>query len=89
MTFAEAILIASFVILFTVALVLVRALAGPTVHDRILAVNLMGTKTVVFLALVGAVGGRTGYLDIALLYALLNYIGTIAILKLIQYRRLS
>ena len=87
--FVWPIIVAAFVILFGTGLVLIRAFAGPTVFDRILAVNLIGTKTVMFLALLGMIGGRAGYLDIALLYALLNYIGTIAILKLIQYRRLS
>ena len=85
----QILVIASFVILFSTGLVLIRAFAGPTVFDRILAVNLIGTKTVIFLTLLGTIAGRSGYLDIALLYALLNYIGTIAILKLIQYRRLS
>lgn len=73
----------------SILLLLFRALMGPTVFDRILAVNAMGTKTVVFVALLGWISGRADFLDIALLYALLNFIGTIAILKYIESRRLE
>lgn len=76
-------------LLSAIALVLVRALRGPTLYDRILAVNTMGTKTVVLLAVLGFVDGRADFLDIALLYALLNFIGTLAILRFIEYRRLG
>lgn len=75
--------------LAAILLILIRALLGPTTHDRILAVNIMGTKTVIFLALLGSIGGRTGYLDIALLYALINYVSTIAILKFVRFGRLG
>ena len=54
-----------------------------------MSVNLFGTKTVIFLALLGAFTGRTGFLDIALLYALINYIGTVVILKFVSVRRLD
>lgn len=72
-------------ILVTMALALVRALRGPTVYDRILAVNLFGTKIVLLIAVLGFLGGRPDFLDIALVYALINFVGTIAVLKLVRY----
>lgn len=69
----------------TMLLVLVRVLAGPTVYDRILAINLFGTKTVLLIALLGFFAGRPEFLDLALTYALINFIGTVAVLKFMQY----
>lgn len=66
-------------------LALVRAYAGPTLYDRILAVNTFGTKTVLMIAVLGFLMGRPDFLDIALLYALINFIGTIAVLKFFRY----
>lgn len=68
-------------VLVIMAMVLARALLGPTVYDRILAVNLFGTLTVVLIALLGFLIERPEFLDIALLYALINFIGTIAVTK--------
>ena len=82
-------LVAGVIMLFAVLLVLVRAFVGPTVYDRILAMNTMGTKTVIFVALLGFITKRPEFLDIALLYALLNFLGTIAILKYVKHRRLG
>ncbi|MDG1456054.1 MAG: monovalent cation/H+ antiporter complex subunit F [Planctomycetota bacterium] len=70
-------------------LALLRAVKGPTTFDRVLAVNVFGTKTVVLLALLGYIGDRTGFLDIAVLYALVNFLGTIALLKFVETRRLG
>ena len=72
----------------SVALILMlsRALMGPTLYDRVLAVNSFGTKTVMMLALLGYVMGRPHFLDIAILYALINFVATIAILKFFRYR---
>ena len=67
------------------ALALARALLGPTLYDRILSVNTFGTKTVLILAVVGFLFGRPEFLDIALAYALINFIGTIAVLKFLKY----
>ena len=72
-------------ILVALALALVRAIAGPTVYDRILAVNSFGTLTVLALSVVGFLMGRPDFLDIALVYALINFIGTIAVLKFLRY----
>lgn len=73
----------------TMALILVRAFLGPTVYDRILAVNAFGTVTVLIIGLIGFLTERPEFLDIALLYALINFVGTIAILKFFRYRALG
>ena len=80
---------ACLLILLGAALVLVRTLKGPTLFDRILGVNMIGTKAVMVLCLLGFLQGRSGFLDIALLYALINFIGTIAVLKFVEFRRLG
>tara|TARA_A100001015_G_C14803684_1_gene637974 strand:+ start:501 stop:782 length:282 start_codon:yes stop_codon:yes gene_type:complete len=68
-------------ILIVMILMLIRALLGPTFSDRILAMNSVGTTTVLFVALLGFMTDRPEFLDIGLLYALINFVGTIAILK--------
>jgi len=65
---------------------LYRAIRGPTMQDRVLAVNVLGTNTVVILALLGAAFGEWTFLDIALIYALLNFLMAIAISKFIVER---
>ena len=70
-------------ILVTMGLALARALLGPTIYDRVLAVNMFGTKTVLLIAVLGFLTGRPDFLDISLVYALINFIGTIAVLKLL------
>jgi multicomponent Na+:H+ antiporter subunit F len=72
---------AALVIILAAFLALYRAVKGPRIYDRVLAVNVIGTKTVVLLALLGYVYERPHFLDIALVYALINFIATIAILK--------
>lgn len=76
-------IVVTLAILITMGLALARAIAGPTVYDRIAAVNLFGTKTVLLIAILAFVTGRTDLLDIALVYALINFIGVIAVLKLV------
>jgi len=77
--------VAMIAILVTLVLALLRAILGPTTYDRILAVNMAGTKTVLLIAVLGFLTGRPDFLDLALIYILLNFIGTIAVLKFIQY----
>jgi len=72
-------------LLITMALTLVRALLGPTLFDRLLAVNSFGTKTVLLIAVYGFMTGRPDFLDIGLVYALINFVGTIAVLKFFEY----
>ncbi len=66
------------------ALALARAFAGPTVYDRILAVNHIGTQTVLLIAVFGFITERPDFLDISLLYALINFIATIAVLRYVK-----
>ena len=73
-------------ILIAMLIVLLRLFAGPTLYDRVLALNSFGTKTVVFLGVLNFIWGRPDFLDIALLYALINFVGTIAVLKFFRYR---
>jgi multicomponent Na+:H+ antiporter subunit F len=70
--------------LVTMALALVRALLGPSIYDRILAANMFGTKTVLLLSIVAFLAGRPDFLDLALVYALINFIGVIAVLEFIR-----
>ncbi len=72
-------------ILITMVLALIRAFAGPTVYDRILAANMFGTKMILLIAVLGFLTGRPDFLDLALIYVLLNFIGTFAVLKFVQY----
>ncbi len=76
---------ATLALLVTMALALARALLGPTVYDRVLAVNSFGTKTVLLIAVFGFLTGRPEFLDISLIYALINFIGTIAVLKFLKF----
>lgn len=80
MTFA----IAAGGILIAMCLAMARALLGPTVFDRILAVNMFGTKTVLLISVYGFLTGRPDFLDLALTYALINFIGVIAVLKYVE-----
>jgi multicomponent Na+:H+ antiporter subunit F len=80
---------AALAILAVMALVLVRAILGPTVSDRILAVNMFGTKTVLLIALLAFISGRLDVLDIALAYALINFISVIAVLRFFEYGDLA
>ena len=76
--------VAAFAILLTMGLALARALIGPTIYDRILAINMFGTKTVLVIAVFAFISGRTDILDIALIYALISFIGVVAVLKLVE-----
>jgi multicomponent Na+:H+ antiporter subunit F len=76
--------IAALAILVTISLALARAFLGPTVYDRILAINMVGTKTVLLIAVFAVLSKRTDMLDIALTYALINFIGVVAVLKLVE-----
>tara|TARA_B100000315_G_C14421945_1_gene515986 strand:+ start:115 stop:402 length:288 start_codon:yes stop_codon:yes gene_type:complete len=76
-------------LLVTMAIALFRALYGPTVFDRILAVNSFGTLTVLLIAVYGFLTERPEFLDIALVYALINFIATIAVCKYVTYSNLG
>jgi multicomponent Na+:H+ antiporter subunit F len=71
-------------ILVTMGMAVARAVAGPTTFDRILAANAFGTKTVLLIAVIGYMTGRPDFLDLSLVYALINFIGVIAMLKFVK-----
>lgn len=71
-------------LIVSMLMILVRAIAGPSVYDRILSVNMFGTKTVLIIAVGGYVLGWTSFADVALLYAMVNFIGTIAVLRFFE-----
>lgn len=72
-------------VLVCMILAMARAVLGPTVYDRIMAVNSFGTLTVLLIAVLGFMSGRPDFLDIALVYAFISFIGTLAVLKFIRY----
>ena len=76
---------AALAVLIAMLLALFRAFAGPTLYDRILAVNVFGTKTVLLIAIVGFMMGRPDFLDIVMVYALMNFISVIGILRFFEY----
>jgi multicomponent Na+:H+ antiporter subunit F len=78
--------VVTFALIITMALALARAIIGPSVYDRVLAVNMLGTKTVLLLAVVAFMMGRPDFLDLALAYALINFIGVLAVLEFFRNR---
>lgn len=76
-------------VLATMLLALVRAFRGPTVYDRVLAANMFGTKTVLLIAVAGFLTGRPEWLDLAILYALMNFTGMIALLRFSKFANLA
>ena len=81
--------VAAIAIFIAMLFVLVRLYRGPTLYYRVLAVNSFGTHTVLFIGVLGFLTGRPDFLDIALLYALINFVGTVAILKFFRYRAIG
>ncbi len=71
-------IIAIFVVM---VMAIIRTVMGPSLYDRILAVNMFGTKTVLMIALLGFSMGRPEFLDIAMVYALINFISVIGVLR--------
>jgi multicomponent Na+:H+ antiporter subunit F len=80
---------ASAALLVALALALVRAFLGPTVFDRAQAGNTIGTLAVLLLAVIGFLVGRPEFLDLAIVYGLLNLTGTVAVLKYFEYGALG
>jgi multicomponent Na+:H+ antiporter subunit F len=72
---------ASLALLVTLALAIARAILGPTVFDRAQAANTVGTVAMLLLAVIGFLTGRPEFLDLAIVYGLLNVVGTITVLK--------
>jgi multicomponent Na+:H+ antiporter subunit F len=72
---------ATLALLVTLSLAVIRAALGPSVFDRAQAANTVGTVAMLLLAVLGFLNGRPEFLDLAIVYGLLNVIGTIAVLK--------
>jgi multicomponent Na+:H+ antiporter subunit F len=81
--------VATAALLVCMMMTLFRSIAGPTVFDRVLAVNSFGTKTVLLIAVYGFLTGRPDFLDLAMVYALMNFIGTIAVMKFTRFGDLA
>jgi multicomponent Na+:H+ antiporter subunit F len=73
-------------LLITMGLALLRAILGPSLYDRVLAVNMLGTQTVLLLSVIAFLFGRPDFLDLALAYALINFIGVLAVLEFFRDR---
>jgi multicomponent Na+:H+ antiporter subunit F len=73
--------VAAGAILVAIGLALIHAFRGPTLYDRILAVNMVGTQIVLMVAVLGFLAGRPEFLDIALVYVLISFVSTLAVLK--------
>ena len=84
-----ALVVTALAIFLTMALALIRAFKGPTVYDRIVAVNVFGTKTVLIVAIIAEINGHYDLLDVALVYALINFIAIVAVLTLAKQRDLA
>ena len=76
----------SAVILVAIAIGLVRAFRGPTLYDRVMAANMIGTLTVLMVSVLGFMTGRPEFLDIALVYVLISFVSTIAVLRVVTTR---
>jgi multicomponent Na+:H+ antiporter subunit F len=72
---------ATLAIFIVMILAIIRGIVGPSLYDRILAVNMFGTKTVLLISLLGFVMGRPEFLDIAIVYALINFISVVGVLR--------
>jgi len=79
-------IVVSVVILVAIAMGLLRAFRGPTLYDRVMAANMIGTLTVLMVAVLGFMTGRPEFLDIALVYVLISFVSTIAVLRVVSNR---
>lgn len=89
MTLPLLFIVPTIAIVVTMMLALVRAWRGPTVLDRLLAANMVGTKTVLLIAVSGFLVGRPEWLDLALLYTLINFAGTLAVCRFSRFGSLA
>ena len=76
-------------VLIAMTLALVRSILGPSTYDRISALNSFGTMTVLLIAVVGFLFGRPEWMDLGVVYALINFIGTLAVLRFSKYGSLA
>ena len=76
-------------VILCMLLTVFRSVKGPTVYDRILSVNSFGTLTVILISVYGFLTDRPDFLDLALVYALINFIGTIAVSKYVEFSHIG
>lgn len=72
------------IVMVLIFMSLIRALAGPTAPDRVAAINIIGTKTLVIITLMARIYGQEFFLDIAMIYALMSFITTVGIAKYLE-----
>jgi len=72
------------ILIITIFICLYRVVFGPGVENRLIAVNTVGTKTIILLVLIGFIFDRSIFLDIAIIYAMINFIATLAIAKYLK-----
>lgn len=77
-------LVTGLLIAVAIGLSLYRVVAGPGVFNRTAAVNVIGTKTIILLVVIGYYFERPYFFDIALLYAMINFIGTLVFAKYLE-----
>jgi multicomponent Na+:H+ antiporter subunit F len=77
----DALLVGAAGLVLLAVLLLGRIVLGPTTPDRVIAVNVVGTATVVVIALLAAAVDEPGFLDVALVYALLNFLLSVGLAK--------
>lgn len=80
-------IVITIVIMLAIAIGLLRAFRGPTLFDRVMAANMVGTLTVLMVAVLGFMTGRPEFLDIALVYVLISFVSTIAVLRIYVGRK--
>jgi len=72
------------VLILTIFLCLYRVVIGPGVENRLIAVNTIGTTTIIILVIIGLIYGRPIFLDIAIVYAMINFIATLAVARYLK-----
>jgi len=72
------------ILILTIFLCLYRVVFGPGVENRLIAVNTVGTKTIIILVIIGFIYERPIFLDISIIYAMINFIATLAIAKYLK-----
>lgn len=81
--------VATCAVIAALVLVVIRVIKGPTVFDRVLAANSVGTLAILLLAVLGFLNGRPEWLDLGITYGVLNVISTLAILKFFRHGDLA
>ncbi|MBQ2205202.1 MAG: sodium:proton antiporter [Lachnospiraceae bacterium] len=80
LNFENTVLIASMAILsISIIAIFLRAVIGPTVTDRIICINMIGTKIIIFICMVAALLRESYLIDVAIVYALINFISMVVL----------